>query len=240
LIGVFDSGIGGLSVYREIRRLLPDAGTVYLADQGFGMYGDRTLDEVRQRSVQMVERLLAEAATTVVVACNSASAAALDELRTGFPGVPFVGMEPAVKPAAGITENGTIGVLATKATFQGKLFASLVDRYVTDQEVVTVACQGLAAAIETDDPITNALIEGYVGELERHQVDVVVLGCTHYSLVADRIAHSAAPATLIDPAPAVARQVARVADGGGSGTVRFITTGDEDRFSDQLERLGFA
>ncbi len=237
MIGIFDSGIGGLSVYREVRALLPDADIVYIADQGFGMYGERSLDEVRQRSVEIVEQLLDAGAGVVVVACNSASAAALHYLRDRFPDTPFVGMEPAVKPATGVSENGTIGVLATSATFQGELFASVVDRFAADHEVVAVACAGLAAAVEADEGV-DELADRYVGEAIGGGADVLVLGCTHYSLIADRIAAAAGGVPIVDPAPAVAAQVARVADGNGSGTVRFITTGDETRFATQLARLG--
>ena len=238
-IGVFDSGIGGLSVLSEIRRLLPNHDLVYIADQGFGMYGERSLAEVRRRSETIAGWLIDQGAATVVVACNSASAAALERLRGHWPVVPFIGMEPAVKPAIEISENGTIGVLATEATFQGELFASVLDRFAAGHEVIAQTCPGLAEAIENDDPALDELIARYVGGVVDRGADVVVLGCTHYSLAGDRIAAAAAPARVIDPAPAVARQVARVGDGGGAGALTFVTTGDPMRFADQLDRLGF-
>lgn len=238
-IGFFDSGIGGLSVYGEIRRLLPSQDVVYVADQGFGRYGERSLAEVRHRSELIAGWLIGEGAGAVVVACNSASAAALEYLRARWPAVSFIGMEPAVKSATEISSNGTIGVLATEATFQGELFASLVDRYAAGHEVITQACPGLAAAVEDDAPGLDDLIGRYVGNVVKRGADVVVLGCTHYSLIRDRIGALASPASVVDPAPAVARQVARVIDEEGTGAVSFLTTGDPARFGEQVSRLGF-
>lgn len=238
-IGVFDSGIGGLSVLAEIRRLLPQSDLVYLADQGFGLYGEQSLAEVRERSEIIAGWLIDRSAGSVVVACNSASAAALGHVRRRWPEVPFVGMEPAVKPAVEISDNGTIGVLATEATFQGELFTSLLDRYAGNHDVIAQARPGLAAAIEDDDPTLGDLIDRYVGEVVAHGADVVALGCTHYSLVSDRIATAAGSARVIDPAPAVARQAARVSGEDGRGEVSFVTTGDPAHFAGQLDRLGF-
>jgi glutamate racemase len=238
-IGVFDSGIGGLSVYAEIRRLLPSQDVVYVADQGFGSYGERSISEVRQRSEQIADWLIGEGARAVVVACNSASAAALQHLRKRRPAVAFIGMEPAVKPAIEISNTGIIGVLATEATFQGELFASLLDRYAADHEVITQACPGLAAAIEDDDLEFDDLIGRYVGNVVGRGADVVVLGCTHYSLIDDRIGAVARPARVVDPAPAVARRVARLIDDAGTGAISFLTTGDPARFAEQVSRLGF-
>ncbi len=239
-IGMFDSGVGGLSIYRETRQVLPGHDVIYIADQGYGMYGERSLAEVRQRSETVARFLIDRGATTIVVACNSASAAALHSLRTRFPDVTFVGMEPAVKPAAGLSRTGKIGVLATDATFQGELFASVVGRHAVDHEVIAKTCPGLAAAIEAGDPATDGLIEQYVGDVVDQGADVVVLACTHYSLVTDRIATVAGTATVVDPAPAVARQVRRVVDGpvrSSGGSVAFLTTADPDRFSGQLREL---
>ncbi len=239
-IGMFDSGVGGLSIYRETRQVLPGHDVIYVADQGYGMYGERSLAEVSKRSETVTRFLIDHGATTIVVACNSASAAALHHLRTQFPEVTFVGMEPAVKLAAGLSRNGKIGVLATDATFQGELFASVVDRHAADHEVITKPCPGLAAAIEAGDPATDNLIERYVGDVVGRGADVVVLACTHYSLVKDRIAAAAGTATVVDPAPAVARQVMRVVDsphGSSQGSAAFHTTADPYRFSGQLRQL---
>lgn len=234
-IGVFDSGIGGLSVYGG----MAGNGVTYVADQGFGMYGERTLDEVRTRSEQVAGALIERGATTVVVACNSASAAALEHLRRSWPEVAFVGVEPAVKPAASLTVNGTIGVLATHATFQGELFASVVERFGDGHRVVATACPGLAAAIEEDSDAIDPMLDEYVGETLSGGADVIVLGCTHYSLVTDRIALRAGAVAVVDPAPAVALQALRVA-GPRRGSDSLLTTGDPDVFAGQLDRLGFA
>ena len=239
-IGVFDSGVGGLSVLREIRSQLPYAELVYVADQAFAPYGERGLNAVRERAFAITEYLIDAGATTVVVACNSASAAALHELRERFPATSFVGMEPAVKPAAGVTKRGTIGVLATEATFQGELFASVVDRHARGVSVVARACPGLAAAIE-DGRDVDVLVTQFTSDVVGRGSDIIVLGCTHYSFVADRIRAVAGPGVeVIDPAPAVARQTARVCGDkvtAVQGSSRYLTTGDAGRFAEQIERL---
>jgi glutamate racemase len=239
-IGIFDSGVGGLAVLREIRSLLPDAHLIYVADQAFSPYGERGLDAVRERAFAVSDYLIGRGAGTVVVACNSASAAALHELRDRHRTTSFVGMEPAVKPAAGATRRGTIGVLATEATFQGQLFSSVVDRHARGVAIVARACPGLAAAIEAGDDAGD-LVGRYTADVVGRGADTIVLGCTHYSFVADRIRSAAgAGIDVIDPAPAVARQAARVHTGGndhGSGTTEYLTTGDPGRFASQIERL---
>ena len=239
-IGVFDSGVGGLGVLREIRSLLPNASLVYLADQAYSPYGERGLDAVRERAFAVSDSLIRDGCTTVVVACNSASAAALRELRRRNPDISFVGMEPAVKPAAGASRRGTIGVLATEATFQGELFSSVVDRHARGVSVVARACPGLAAAIEDGDDVDD-LIQRYTADVVGRGADTIVLGCTHYSFVADRIRIEAgSDVEVIDPAPAVARQTERVSagDAGGEpGPTAYLTTGDPTRFAAQITRL---
>ena len=239
-IGVFDSGVGGLGVLCEIRSLLPNAALTYVADQAFAPYGERGLDAVRERAFAVSGYLIGEGATTVVVACNSASAAALHELRDRHPTISFIGMEPAVKPAAGATRRGTIGVLATEATFQGELFSSVVDRHARGVSVVARACPGLAAAIEAGDDV-DGLVRRYTTDVVGRGADTIVLGCTHYSFVADQIrAAAGAGVEVIDPAPAVARQTARVHTGDhdhGSGTTQYYTTGDPERFVAQISRV---
>jgi len=183
LIGIFDSGVGGLSVWREIARQLPLEDTLYLADQAHVPYGSRSLNEVREHSEGITRFLLGWGAKIIVVACNTASAAALHHLRRTFPDVPFVGMEPAVKPAVERTRTGVVGVIATQATFQGELFASLLERYAGDVGVLIQACQGLVEAVEAgalDTPETEALLRHYLTPLIEAGADQLVLGCTHY------------------------------------------------------------
>lgn len=213
-IGIFDSGVGGLSVWREIVRELPGEDTCYVADQANVPYGSRPLEEVRTFAAGATRFLLQEGAGVVVVACNTASAAALYYLRDTFPGVPFVGMEPAVKPATQNTRSGVVGVIATPATFQGELFASLLERFATDTRVLTQICPGLVEAVEAwelDTPETASLLEEYLYPLLAAGADQIVLGCTHYPFLRPAIERLAGPGvTVIDPAPAVARQVRRV------------------------------
>ena len=237
-IAVFDSGIGGTGILGEIRRRAPWADVIYLADHAFGPYGERSLEEVRDRTALITRFLRSAGAEIVVIACNSASAAALHHLREVIPDLPFVGMEPAVKPAAEITETGTIAVLATDATFQGELFQSLVGRFGGDTTIIQQACPGLALAVEKGEPVGD-LLDRYLGDIAASKADVVVLGCTHYPLIKDEIAARLGDdVTLIDPAPAVVSRLLDVAhihgvDVKGAGVVEMWTTSlDTDRWDD--------
>jgi len=247
-IGVFDSGVGGLSVWREIVRLLPAENTVYFADQANLPYGQRTLKEVRRFTEAITRFLLARGAKLIVVACNTASGAALHALRASFPDVPFVGMEPAVKPAVEHTHTGIVGVIATPATFQGDLFAGLIDRFGNGFDIHTQACPGLVEAVEAgafDTPGTEALLRRYLVPLLDAGIDQLVLGCTHYPFLIPAIQRIVGPeVTLIDPAPAVARQVGRVlaqrgllAPAGQPGRHEFLTSGDATRFAEIVRAL---
>jgi glutamate racemase len=213
-IGVFDSGVGGLSVWREIVRLLPGVDTIYVADQAHIPYGPRPLAEVRRYAEGITRFLLDQGARLIVIACNTASGAALHTLRSRFPDVPFVGMEPAVKPAAERTHTGIVGVIATPATFQGELFRSLVARFASQVDVRTQICPGLVAAVEAealDTPETVALLRRCLSPLLTAGIDQLVLGCTHYPFLAPTIQQITGPhVDLVDPAPAVARQVRRL------------------------------
>jgi glutamate racemase len=247
-IGVFDSGVGGLSVWREIVRQLPAENTLYVADQAHIPYGQRALDEVRRFTGDITRFLLAQGAKIIVVACNTASGAALHTLRETFPDVPFVGMEPAVKPAVEHTRTGVVGVIATPATFEGDLFAGLVARFGNGVDLHTQACPGLVEAVESgalDTPETEALLRRYLTPLLDAGIDQLVLGCTHYPFLGPAIQRIAGPeVTLIDPAPAVARQVGRVlaqrsllAPAGQQGRHQFFTSGDPVKFSEMARML---
>ncbi len=252
MIGVFDSGVGGLSVVTEIMAQLPGQPLCYLADQIHAPYGQRSLAEIRALSEGITDFLLDQGARLIVVACNTASAAALRWLRTQFPAVPFVGMEPAVKPAALRTRTGHIGVIATAATFQGELFASLLDRYAGNVAVHTQICPAfvpLVEAGELNSSRTRAAVHEYLAPLLAAGIDELVLGCTHYPFLRPLIEEEAGPGVeIIDPAPAVARQVMRVLarsdgrdglaePGSPAPTHRFYTTGSPSHFQAALRNL---
>lgn len=213
-IGIFDSGIGGLTVWRAIHQLMPDEPLLYLADQAHVPYGPRPMLEVRQFSEGITRFLLEQGCRLIVVACNAASAAALKYLRKTFPETPFVGMEPAVKPAAEHTRSGVVGVLATPATFQGELYASVVERFGQEVKLLQHTCPGLVTQIENgglESEETYHILEDALLPMLEQGIDTVVLGCTHYPFVIPLIQRITGPGVrVIDPAPAVARQVQRL------------------------------
>lgn len=245
MIGIFDSGVGGLSVLRAVHARLPEQPFLYVADQAHVPYGFRPLQEVRAFSHAIAAYLISRGAQVIVVACNTASAAALHPLRRAFPAVPFVGMEPALKPAVEHTHTRVVGVLATPATFQGQLYASLVDRFAGGVTLLQDACPGLVARIEAGDwdgSETRAILARAIHPMLERGLDELVLGCTHYPFVRPLIEEIAGPGVeIIDPAPAVARQVERVLPAGRSGQagppVPFLTTGPLEPFRALLPRL---
>jgi glutamate racemase len=213
-IGIFDSGVGGLSIYREVRRLLPAETILYVADQAHVPYGVRTLEEVQRLSEGITRFLLDRQVKIIVIACNTASAAALQYLREIFKDYPFVGMEPAVKPAVQKTLSQRVGVLATQATFQGALYASVIERFAQNVKVYEDACPGLVSQIEKGDfnsVITRRILETAIQPMLSEGVDTIVLGCTHYPFVIPLIKEIAGPGVaVIDPSPAIARQTQRI------------------------------
>ena len=232
MIGLFDSGLGGLSVLGHVRRMFPQLDLRYVADRARSPYGDRPLAEVRDFACEITDHLIDSGAEVVVVACNAASAAALHHLRALHPTIRFVGMEPAVKPAAQATETGVVGVLTTAATFQGELFASVVDRFATDVAVETAVCEGWVEAVESGRVTgrdVDAMVAGPVSELLAAGADTLVLGCTHYPFLVPAIRRVAGEAvTIVDPAPAVARQLGRVVSDrhAGGGTLILEMSGE--------------
>jgi len=247
-LGVFDSGVGGLSVWREIARQLPHEDTIYFADQAHIPYGPRSMEEIRCYSEAITRALLTRGCKAIVVACNTASAAALKRLREQLPHVPFVGMEPAVKPAAERTQTRVVGVLATPATFQGALFASVVERFANGVQLVNQVCPGLVEQVEAgrlDTPDTEAMLRRFLQPILDARADTVVLACTHYPFVIEPIRRIVGPAvTVIDPAPAIARRVGSVladreliATGGGAAQNVFCTSGARDDFRSMLGKL---
>ena len=247
-IGIFDSGVGGLSVLREIRRQFPQEDLIFLADQKHVPYGPRPLAQVRQYSQAITRFMLQQDAKLIVVACNTASAAALYNLRETFPNIPFVGMEPAVKPAAEQTQSGTVGVLATPATFQGRLYASVLERFANHVKVLQDTCPGLVTQIEMGDldgTRTRAILESALTPMLDNGIDRVVMGCTHYPFVIPLIQDIVGPQVqVIDPAPAIARQVGRVmtmhelqTPTSAPGRVQYLTSGDPLKLSRLLAVL---
>lgn len=247
-IGIFDSGVGGLSVLRAIRAQMPEESIIYFGDQGHIPYGPRPIGQIRDFSEAITRFLLKHDAKIIVVACNAASAAALKYLRETFPDVQFVGMEPAVKPAAEYTQTGKVGVLATPATFQGALYASVVERFANGVELFQDTCVGLVQQIEQGNlngAETRRILDDALLPMLEKNIDTVVLGCTHYPFVIPLIQQIVGgDVRVIDPAPSVAKQVRRVLDAQGmknesvaKGSVKFYTSGDPEGLKSLLPLL---
>ncbi len=245
-IGVFDSGVGGLSVLRALRAQLPQENFVYLSDAAHAPYGERTDDYVSARALRVADYLITQhGVKALVVACNTATAAAIQVLRARWPTLPIVGIEPALKPAASASQTKRVGVMATRSTLQSAKFKTLLDSLQGQAEFVVQACDGLAAAIENgDDRTTQALCETYVramGDFGRQpgQVDQLVLGCTHYPLVSDVLQSLVgAEVDLLEAGAPVSLQTRRVlsqADllfaGAAAGTTRLLSTGTGEALS---------
>lgn len=213
-VGVFDSGVGGLSVLAEISRLLPNESLLYVADCGHIPYGEKSPEFIRQRCRKVAEFFQEQGVKAVVLACNTATVAAAADLRERFPQWPLVGMEPAVKPAAAATRSGVVGVLATTGTLQSAKFAALLDRFATDVRVVTQPCPGLVELIESGDlnsPALRQLLQGYVEPLLAAGCDTIILGCTHYPFLKPLLGEMVpASVAIIDTGAAVARQLQRL------------------------------
>lgn len=214
MTGIFDSGFGGLSVLREIVKVLPDESYIYYADSAHCPYGEKSREYVIDRAISITEILLGKGADIIVVACNTATAAAISALREKWPEVPFVGMEPAVKPAALNTRSGVIGVLATAGTLKGSKYLDLREKYSGKVKVVEHVGQGFVELVEKgilDGPEAENTVRASVQPLLYAGADTIVLGCTHYPFLEKIIRKAAGPdVEIIDPAPAVAAQVLRL------------------------------
>lgn len=246
-IGIFDSGVGGLSVLREIRDQFPREDLIYIADQIHVPYGIRSRQQVLEYSEGIIRFLIREGVKIIVLACNTASAVALADLRKKYPDLPFVGMEPAVKPAAEETSTGVVGVLATPATFQGDLYASTVEKFARGVKVLQDTCPGLVDQIESgkiDHPRTREILQKALDPMLKQNVDKVVMGCTHYPFVIPIIKEIVGDQVrVIDPAPAVARQTGRLLESysleanGENGSVVFHSTGDPVKLAENISDL---
>ena len=251
-IGVFDSGVGGLSVLRELRLVLPRHDMTYVADSKYVPYGTKSPELIRERS-SAIARFLVEhrQSRVVVVACNTATTHGVDRLRQDFPAVPIVGTEPAIKPASRATRSGVVGILATGATLAGERVTNLIERNTDGIEVVTQPCPGLVEQVEAGDlagPATIELLRRYTNPLLARGADAIVLGCTHYHFLQHTIQRLVGPSvTLFDSAAAIARRTADVlADRAGpgpqestaaGGRVVFLTSGDPSAVRPVLETL---
>jgi len=245
-VGVFDSGVGGLSVLREIRRELPGEDLLYMADSRYAPYGDKPNQLIEARSIAIIEFLISQRAKAIVVACNTATGAAIETLRARFP-LPIVAMEPAVKPAAANTKSGVIGVLATGRTLASDNFVKLFARFGADVDILVQPCPGLVEQVESGDlsgDKTRALLEQYVLPLLERQADTIVLGCTHYPFLAPLIREIAPLVAIIDPSAAIACELRRrLADTGllsrepRAGTERFWSSAAPDKAQPVISQL---
>ena len=218
-IGIMDSGSGGLSVLKEIVRLLPADKFLYYSDNANCPYGEKSAEFIQKRCREIVSDFLAQGADAVVIACNTATAAAIAELRKEWPDVPFVGMEPAVKPAALGTKTGVIGVLATAGTLKASKYLDTRDHYAGDVKVVERVGRGFVELVESmqlGGHLAEATVRESLEPLLRAGADTIVLGCTHYPFLLPVLEKVAGPdVRFIDPAPAAARQLVRMLDSRG-------------------------
>lgn len=209
MIGVYDSGIGGLSVWKELYAVMPEQDYVYVADSAHCPYGEKSREYIVERADKITRFMISKGADIAVVACNTATAAAISYLRSRFD-IPFVGMEPAVKPAVGLSKSGVVGVLATSNTFKGKLYQDTVLRCASGVKLVEIVGKGLVEAVEKGN-VPEDLIKQYVGEMVGSGADTIVLGCTHFPFLEKAISECAGPSVnIVNPAPAVARQTMKV------------------------------
>lgn len=247
-IGLLDSGVGGLSVLREVRRQLPAESLIYFADEAHLPYGPRSREQIRGFVAGITDFLRRLNCKLIIIACNAANAAALHTLRAAHSMLPIIGMEPAIKPAAEATKTGVIGVITTRATYQGELFASVIDRFAQGVHVETQVCPDLVLLVEAgapDTPDARAALEGYLRPLQAAGIDQLVLGCTHFPFLSGQIrAVLGEQVGIIDPAPAVARQAARIlherglaADPSSTADVTFYTSADPEHLRMLIRQL---
>lgn len=250
-IGVFDSGVGGLSVLQHIHRVIPHESLLYVADSGFAPYGDKPASLILERSIAVTDFLLNQSIKALVVACNTATASAIRQLRERYPELIIIGMEPGLKPAAQISKTKKVGVLATRLTIQSEKYLRLHEQLAADTGVtfISQACVGLVDQIEKSDPSSliraRELLEQYISPLLDEDVDTLVLGCTHYPFVADMITditslhrRTSPPIQLIDTGYAIALHLQRLlsqhvleSNNNTPANIIAYATGDSDRLA---------
>jgi glutamate racemase len=246
-IGAFDSGVGGLSIWRAIRKLLPQESMDFLADSGHVPYGEKTTAQLEDLTSRITRFLLDRDAKMIVVACNTATVHAIGYLRETFPEVPFVGVVPVVKTLSRHTKTGTIAVLSTPATSKSPYLAGLIQEFAPDMRVVNVGCDGLENAIESGQVrtrSTTALLERHLAPVLNSDADVVGLGCTHYPFLRSRIKSILGPGVrLYDPSRPVARRVRQLLEqrdalaANPKPSFRFYTTGEAAVFNSVASKL---
>lgn len=244
-IGIFDSGLGGLSVWKEIVSLLPEVPLVYVADSGRCPYGPQPVEDIQAYSREITQFLISQGCELIVIACNTATAAAIKGLRAQFD-LPFVGMEPAIKPAAQATRSKVVGILATAGTFRGQHFQRAKEQYAANTELILQVGHGLVEFVESgqlDSPEVESALRSFLEPMVEAEVDQIVLGCSHYPFlrpVMERIAGNGV--TIIDPAPAVAEQTERLWSKLNTTpepvvSHSFFTSGDVSRLSSFVELI---
>lgn len=245
-IGIFDSGVGGLSVFRELRKVLPDEQYVFFSDNANCPYGEKSQQFIQQRAGAITDLLLSKGCDLVVVACNTATAAAISYLRETYD-VKFVGMEPAVKMAANLTKNGVIGVLATAGTLGGSKYHDVKQKFGGGVKIVERVGKGFVELVEAgilNGEQAEKVVGASLAPMLDAGADTIVLGCTHYPFLRDTIQKLAGEGvTIIDPAPSVAKHTVDVlleegiATGGGSYSVELLSSGPDDALRRTFELI---
>lgn len=244
-IGVFDSGVGGLSVLREMKKLLPNESFIFVADQKHVPYGQKTKEQLEDLTTKIVNFLLAENVKMVIIACNTATVYTIDYLRSRF-SLPIVGVVPVVKKLAEITHNKKIGVLSTPATSQSPYLIDLIKKYTAGIKVINRDGGGLEELVERGDlntPEVDKTLSEVLGPMIEGGIDSLALGCTHYPFLKDKIEHiMGTGVTVLDSGEAVGRQVKRILENNSALSEKsagdlFFTTGDEGKFKKVAERL---
>lgn len=233
MIGIYDSGVGGLSVWRELYKLMPKQDYIYVSDSAHCPYGTKPIDYIIERAAAITRFCIGKGADIMVVACNTATAAAITYLRNTFP-IPFVGMEPAIKPAALTSHSGVVGVLATANTFKGSLYHNTLERFASGVKVIEKVGEGLVELVEagkTEGEEAERLLHGYIDPMTAQGADAIVLGCTHYPFLEKTISKIAGRGVkIVNPAPAVAMQTMRIVDAlpqrRSNGALFFYSSGD--------------
>ncbi|MEI7429672.1 MAG: glutamate racemase [Betaproteobacteria bacterium] len=244
MIGVFDSGLGGLSVLTAIADALPQADLIYFADTAHVPYGDKSDAFIQQRVLTIGQHLVDQGCTLIVVACNTATAAAVAVLREALPGIPVVGVEPGIKPAVSASKNAHIAVLTTVSTARSERLAGLIQKHAKATRVDVLPCPGWATRVETlqlDDPDFAIAAKQHLAQTLAAGADQIVLGCTHYAFLAPVLEPIVAGrAVLVDVAGAVARQCVRLAgtSADGKGRLTLLATAHPERLQAALPALG--